>query len=63
MGRWQNMCSRFDWYMQLVILFLFSFFLLSCTVNNTQKTLANTNNNKANVSISGEVKRGITINF
>ena len=63
MGRWQNMCSCFDWYMQLVLLCLSFFFLLSCSVASSQKTPSNTNNNKANVTLTGEVKRGVTINF
>ena len=64
MGRWKNLCSWFDWYMQLVLLFLSFFFLLSCAVSSTQKTHSNTNeNNKANVTLIGEVKRGLTINF
>ena len=64
MGRWQNMRSWFNWYMQLVLLFLSFFFLLSCAVSSTQKMHSNTNeNNKANVTLTGEVKRGVTINF
>jgi len=50
--------------MQLVLLFLSFFFLLSCAVSSAKKTHSNTNkNNKANVTLTGEVKRGLTINF
>ena len=49
--------------MQLVLLCLSFFFLLSCSVASSQKTPSNTNNNKANVTLTGEVKRGVTINF
>ena len=64
MGRWQNMRSCFYWYMQLILLCLSFFFLLSCSVVSSQKMHSNTNeNNKANVTLTGEVKRGVTINF
>ena len=49
--------------MQLVLLYLSFFLLLSCTVTSTQKTLSNTNeNDKANVTFSSKVQNGLTIN-
>tara|TARA_B100002003_G_C13779300_1_gene386033 strand:+ start:284 stop:430 length:147 start_codon:yes stop_codon:yes gene_type:complete len=45
-----------------LILILFTFIILSCSVNSTKKITDSTKDNKAKITISGSSSAGISIN-
>ena len=63
MDRWQNLCSWINRFMRIVLIISLSYIFLGCTVSTSQKIVsADQKKNNANLTISSEIKSGLTIN-